>query len=290
MIQSRNCTLLVIPQISCFVDKSGYGLIFLQITIGCLSKLIDGDQFFLQDPNIVFKKIKLQKISEEIAEQIRNLIKDGKLQPGEKLPPERAFSEMLGVGRSSLREAINILETQGFVEIKKRQGLYIRSLGTSIISDPLRQILEEDKNQLIQLYEVRKDIEMASAYAAASHRTTADLEKMKQPIENMKAGMKTFSLKLSDDLNFHLAIAQSGNNIFRSHILKNIFDISRENLSYVRDTITSEKKYISSLLKQHRDIYTAIEKKEPTTARDKMAEHLVWVEKKWNLFIDGGGE
>lgn len=232
-----------------------------------------------------FKKIKLQKISEEIAGQIRDLIKDGELQPGEKLPPERTFSEMLGVGRSSLREAFNILETQGFVEARKRQGIYVCSLGTSIISDPLRKILKDDKKTLIQLYEVRKDIELASVCAAAEHRTREDLAKMNQVLKKIETGAKQNMVDLQDDLDFHLAIAQSGHNIFRSHILKNIFDISEEYLQFVVGIMLEKKSRIMKLLEQHRNIFIAIEKQDSSLARGMMAEHLVWVEEKWQLFI-----
>ncbi|MDA3789675.1 MAG: FadR/GntR family transcriptional regulator [Desulfobacula sp.] len=233
----------------------------------------------------VFKKIKPQKISEEIAGQIRDLIKDGKLQPGEKLPPERIFSEMLGVGRSSLREAINILETQGFVEIKKRMGIYVCSLSKSIISDPLRKIIEEDKKQLLHLYEVRNDIELASAFAAAQHRTKEDLEKMKQCLEKMETDAKNSLLSLYDDLDFHLAIAQSGHNIFRSHILKNIFDISDDHLQYVMGIMIGENPRLLKLLEQHQNIFAAIEQHDPPMARTMMAEHLIWVEQQWKTFM-----
>ena len=233
----------------------------------------------------VFKKIKPQKISEEIADQIRDLIKDGKLQPGEKLPPERVFSEMLDVGRSSLREAINILETQGFVEIKKRMGIYVCSLSTSIISDPLRKIIEEDKNKLLHLYEVRKDLELASAFVAAEHRTKTDLERMKQALDKMESDTKKSVVNLYDDLAFHLAIALSSHNIFRSHILKNIFDISDDHLQYVMGIMIGEKASLLKLLEQHQNIYLAIEKQDPPLARTMMDEHLNWVEQKWKIFM-----
>ena len=235
----------------------------------------------------VFKKIKLQKISEEIAGQIRDLIKDGKLQPGEKLPPERTFSEMLDVGRSSLREAINILETQGFVEARKRQGIYICSLSTSIISDPLRQIIEEDKDKMLQLYEVRKDIELASAYAAAKYRTESDLAKMKQVLDRMEKDSIKPLIGLYDDLEFHLIIAQSGHNIFRSHILKNIFDLSDEHLQYVMGIMIGEDSRIFKLLEHHQKVFLAIEKKDSNLARSMMDEHLSWVEQKWKIFMQG---
>lgn len=235
----------------------------------------------------VFKKVKLQKVSEEVAGQIRDLIKDGKLQPGEKLPPERVFSEVLGVGRSSLREAINILETQGFVEARKRMGIYVRSLGDSIISDPLRQILKEDTNKLLQLYEVRKDIELASAFAAAEYRTKKDLETMKQALDKMEVDSKKPKLDLYDDLEFHLAIARSSRNVFRNHILKNIFDISDAHLRNALGIMVIEKTRVLNLLEQHQHIFAAIEQQDPSLARTQMATHLTWVEEQWKaMFSD----
>jgi GntR family transcriptional regulator, transcriptional repressor for pyruvate dehydrogenase complex len=236
--------------------------------------------------NQVFKKIKVQKLSEEIAGQIRDLVTDGKLQSGEKLPPERKFSEMLGVGRSSLREAINILETQGFVETRKRQGLFVKNLSTSILPDPLLQMLEEDKDKLTQLYEVRQDIELAAAWAAAEQRTEDDLEKMKKILKKMEADNIKSVLDIHDDLEFHLAIAQSSRNIFRGHILKNIFDISYKHLHYATGVVTAEKTQTQKLLEQHQHIFLAIKKQDPAMARTTMINHLLWADRKWRDFAN----
>ncbi len=234
----------------------------------------------------VFKKIKPQKVTKEIADQIRSLIKEGQLQPGEKLPPERSFSEMLGVGRSSLREAINILETQGFVETRKRQGVYIRSLGSPLITDPLRQILEEDKHKLLHLYEVRKDIELASAFMAAKHCTSKDLSHMKKLLEQMENDAQKDDLKLQNDLGFHMAIAQSSKNVFRSHILKSIFELSSEYLHFITKILIKKSSGMTQqLFEQHNDIYEAIELKNQEKARTMMEAHLNWVEEKWKRFI-----
>jgi GntR family transcriptional repressor for pyruvate dehydrogenase complex len=235
----------------------------------------------------VFKKIKLQKVTEEIAEQIRGLINEGKLQPGEKLPPERIFSEMLGVGRSSLREAINILETQGFVEARKRQGVYIRSLGSPIIVDPIRKILEEDKEKLLHLYEVRTDVELASAFKAARFRTDEDLALMEQYMERMEKAVADNTLDLQDDLAFHLSIAKASNNVLRSHILKSIFELSTEYLHFVVGIVADQPGRVQRLLEQHRNIYTAIKAKDQEKARQMMEDHLLWVEGQWKKNIKG---
>lgn len=232
----------------------------------------------------VFSEIRPHKIPEEIVRQIKFLIKEGKLQPGEKLPPERAFADLLGVGRSSLREAINILETLGFVEIRKRKGIFIRSVSSPIMSDPLLQILEEDTGTLYKLYELRKDIELASVFMAAKLRTKTELAEIRKALKRMKEDAEGTHLSLNDDLDFHLAIARATNNFVRVHILKNIFDLAEDYMGLIVEKLVEEKTGVLSVLDQHRRIYKAIQQRDQEGARALMDEHLTWVEKKWREF------
>ena len=234
--------------------------------------------------NTIYSQISPHKIPEEIVKQIKSLIKDGKLQPGEKLPPERTLSDLLGVGRSSLREAINILETLGFVEIKQREGIFIRPVSSPIISDPLKQILEEDKNKLYELYELRKDVELSAAYMAAKLRTRIDLANIKKFLKRMEEDAQSSYLSLSDDLEFHLAIAQATHNFLRVHILKNIFDLSGDYIDFIRNKLVQEKIHVTLIFEQHKKIFQAIQSRDQDGARSIMNEHLTWVEEKWKEF------
>jgi DNA-binding FadR family transcriptional regulator len=234
--------------------------------------------------NAIYSQIRPHKIPEEIVQQIKSFIKDGKLQPGEKLPPERTLADLLGVGRSSLREAINILETLGFVEVKKREGIFIRTVSSVSMFDPLRQILEEDREKLYELYELRKDIELASIYTAAKLRTKADLTRIEQPLKRMKEKSQDSCFSLSDDVEFHLAVAQATHNWLRVHILKNIFDLATDYMSLIVQKLIEEKTGVFIVLEQHRNIYQAIQKKDQESARSLMNEHLTWVEDKWREF------
>lgn len=234
----------------------------------------------------IFNKIKLQKLTDEIADQLRTLITQGKLPPGEKLPPERRLAEMLGVGRSSLREALNILQTQGFVESKKRKGIFVCSLGSSILSDPLHQVLEEDKHKLLHLYEIRKDLEIATAAKAADTRTQADLEKMENALDGMASDIEETRLELGKDLEFHMLIAMSTGNFFRSHILKSILDLSDVYLKFVVKHIVNDENQIRSILEQHTNIFKAIKKQNPESARKAMENHLTFVEDQWKAYVD----
>ncbi|MCG8619705.1 MAG: FadR family transcriptional regulator [Desulfobacterales bacterium] len=233
----------------------------------------------------IFNKIKLQKLTDEIADQLRTLIMDGKLSPGEKLPAERSLAEMLGVGRSSLREALNILQAQGFVETRKRRGIFVCSLGASIVSDPLQQVLEEDKDKLLQLYEIRKELEIATAAKSALQRRQTDLDQMKAVLDAMAEDAKETRLALERDLEFHQLIARSTGNFFRSHILKSIFDLSDAYLKFVVKHIVNDRDHIDSVLAQHRRILDAIEARNPDEAGQAMADHLTFVEEQWKSYV-----
>lgn len=229
----------------------------------------------------LFSEIKPLKISEGVANQIKGLITEGKLQPGEKLPPERSLAAYLGVGRSSLREAINILETMGFVEKRKRTGLFIRSVSEPLLSNPLRKILEEDTGKLFQLYEIRKDIELASAHGAALRRTPKDLERIEALLEKMASDAEGNQISTADDIGFHLAIARATQNVIRVHILKNIFELYVEFINFVIEAVTREKSETLANLALHRKIYAAVKSGDPDTARKAMMDLFDWVEGRW---------
>ncbi len=226
----------------------------------------------------LFSEIRSSKVSEMIVEQVKTLIKQGQLQPGQKLPPEREFTQQLGVGRSSLREAINVLEALGFVEARKHKGIFVSSVSEPILNEPLRQILDEDRSTLPQLYELRKDIELAAAQKAAERRDTEDLKRLSKYLDRMARDKAESRLALQDDLEFHLTITQATHNFLRLHVLKNIFELSNTYIDVVRIKIIEHGADIPQIYHQHEAIFKAIEAKRPAAARQEMETHLTWVE------------
>jgi len=225
-----------------------------------------------------FSAIRQPKISEQIVDQVIQLIKDSRIRPGEKLPSEKEFIEQLGVGRSSLREAINVLETLGYIENRKRKGLYIRSVTEPILTDPLERILEEDQSKLPHLYDLRKDIELAAAFKAANMRTADDLNRLKTYIDQMEVDLRQDKLTLSYDLEFHLGVAQATHNFLRLHILNKIFELSNRYIEYIRTEVSQDAANLPIIFDQHLAIYRTIEAGKAREARDCMAHHLSWVE------------
>ena len=235
----------------------------------------------------VFKEVRVEKVSDKIVTQLIDLITEGQLAPGEKLPSERRLTELFGVGRSSLREALNTLETLGFIQIKKRKGNYVKSMDSAMPLNPLKKIMQTDQKRIVELYEVRRSIEQSSAREAAERRTDEDLETILAAIRKftLPSGETVFSW--DNEIGFHLAIARASHNFLRLHTLKSIFDFAREFLEPVLHGFICNDERINTVFRQHQDIYEAIKDQDSERARKMMREHLFGTNQRLTDFFSG---
>lgn len=224
----------------------------------------------------VFEEVKVDKVSDKISDQIIKLIVDGKLKPGDRLPGERQLIEMLGVGRSSLREALNRLETLGYIEIHKRRGNFVRSIDATLQLSPLKSLIQRDVLQIVQLYEIRRDIEQASAYKAAENRTAQDLTRIRNCLDQFRGRTGNLQYPWNSDQAFHIAIAQAAHNFLRVHVITNIFEFSEEFLKPALEGASSYQENLTAIVAQHESIYQAIHDQDADRARARMDEHLRW--------------
>ncbi len=224
----------------------------------------------------LFEEVQVEKITDKIVDQLENLINQGKLAPGNRLPSERQLIDMLGVGRSSLREALNKLETMGYVEIKKRKGIFVKSIDSTFRLDPMKRMMEENKNKIVQLYEIRSDLEQASAGAAALERNAQDLEDIQACLDNFETKTKEVKFRWELDQAFHCAIARASHNFFRIHVIMSIFDFSKEFIKPIIEGFAGCEENSATIATHHVAIFKAIEEKNADGARKKMKEHLDW--------------
>ncbi|MDJ0781844.1 MAG: GntR family transcriptional regulator [Desulfosarcinaceae bacterium] len=228
----------------------------------------------------LFQEVQVEKVSDKIVDQLCRLIQEGKLTPGHRLPGERKLIEMLGVGRSSLREALNKLETLGYIEIRKRKGIFVRSIDSTLQLDPLKKLIQEDQHKVVQLYEVRSDIEQASAFAAASAHTAADLETIRNHLNRFTEPSGALTFSWQHDLDFHCAIARASHNLFRVHATIGILDFAREFIQPILEGFALSATHSATIVEQHRAIYTAIAARDGAAAREEMKIHLDWTNQK----------
>lgn len=137
----------------------------------------------------MFKPIKRQRVSDEIVDQVKNLISQGKLKPGDRLPPERELIEEFGVSRPSHREALNSLVAQGFLEVKQGNRTFVKSITSEKLQDPRSLLLKADTQKIFHLIEVRKAMETWGAFHAAQRVTEEDIERLEEVIGEMKEAL-----------------------------------------------------------------------------------------------------
>ena len=222
----------------------------------------------------MFKSIKHVKVSDEIINQVKTLISEGRLKPGDRLPPERDLVKEFSVSRPPLREALNSLVAMGFLEIKGKRT-FIKSITTESMQDPLSLIIKADTQKIFDLIEVRKAIETWGAYHAAQRATEEDINQLKNIIEEMKKAFQSGRSWEKQDADFHLGIAQATHNTIQTHVMSTIYDLLRESMARV---LKSDRSRVKKLLDQHHKIFNAIKNHSPDKAREKTLEHLNYVE------------
>jgi GntR family transcriptional repressor for pyruvate dehydrogenase complex len=233
----------------------------------------------------MFRSVKRQRVSDEIVGQVRALISEGVLKPGDRLPPERELIREFGVSRPSLREALKSLVAQGFLEVKQGDRTFVKSITSEKFQDPLSLLLKADTQKIFDLIEVRKAMEAWGAFYAAQRGSEEDIKRLEEIIGEMKEALDEGKSWEKQDADFHLAMAQATHNTIQTHIMFTIYDLLRESVARVfRDQGKAKK-----LFNQHYRIFSAIKTRAPDKARERVLEHLNYVESEVKAWEDEEG-
>jgi len=234
----------------------------------------------------VFKPIRPKKLSEEIVNQIKELISRGDLKPGQRIPSERELAAFLGVSRPSVREAIMVLEAMGFLESRQGGGTYVRSLADVTIADPLANMVKmRDPRMLHALTEVRIGLETWSAYLAAKRADAAEIERLRELYAIMEEQAASGGWDAEIDFQFHLTITAASHNTLQVHVIDTIQALFKATIAVALTEFYTKEGYVELLLNHHREILEAIADRDPERARDKMMTHLTLVEEKLAMFL-----
>ncbi len=220
---------------------------------------------------MTFQPIKTKKIYEEIMEQIRRMITQGDLQPGDKLPAERELAETLGVSRTSVREALTALGALGLIEVRSGEGTFIRRSNDLETFEPLSVLLAVERNPGVQLMEVRRILETECAALAAKRATPADLEKIEAAFQTMK-NADSIQAAVEADLRFHYTIAEATKNTVLLRIMNTVADLMHKDFRQDREALYA--KLTGQVLDEHEAILQAIKNKNPDEAWARMLEHI----------------
>jgi GntR family transcriptional repressor for pyruvate dehydrogenase complex len=216
--------------------------------------------------------------------QIKNLISEGILKPGDQLPSERELVKELKVSRTALREALKCLTTAGLLELTETKRTFVKSVVSEGLQHPLSLLVGANTARIYDLIEIRRELEGWNAFHAATRATTADIERLNAIIEEMKEAIRKSRSWEKEDADFHLAIAQAAHNVIRAHVMFTIYDLLAQSVKKVFADRSDDRE----LLDHHDRIFAAIKNHSPEEARSAILEHLHYVESKVRTSVNNG--
>lgn len=213
-----------------------------------------------------------EKLSVQVAEQIIDLIMEGKLKEGDRLPPERELCDLFGVSRTVIREAVSNLEARGLISSITGSGSYISSIRSEHVSNSLGLYITTN-NQSVSikhLLEIRRLIETQVANLAAKRATAADIQALEHIWQEMCQLTNNPASFAEKDLEFHVMLARASGNPLFEIVLKSLTDVLLQ-LIYIGSELPGTA---SEACDCHREVIDAIKSHDSDKAAETMVNHL----------------
>jgi GntR family transcriptional repressor for pyruvate dehydrogenase complex len=214
-----------------------------------------------------------ERLYEQVADYIEELVSKGELRPGDKLPPERELAETLRVGRGVVREAVKVLAARGLVTVKPGLGTFISEVSTDAISGHLDRFFRLGNQSHSDLIELRQILEVEFAALAAERARPEDLEVMRRAIEEMDENIALAQSYIEADQVFHLAIARAARNEMFPLLIEAVAGYLEASRLMIFQVFGAPQRGQA----WHRKLYDAIEQRDAGGARQAMREHMIQV-------------
>ena len=219
----------------------------------------------------LFQTVSKQRLVDRVVTDLQDLIVQGKLAPGAKLPPERELAEMLGVSRTVIREAVRILVTKGLLDSKQGVGTMVRPVNRDQLAEPLGWLLQRNDATLDDLHEVRSILEVEIAGQAALRATPDDVARLRTLVDLMATHGEDPAAFAADDAEFHQQLV----GILRNPMLAVLLDSIRTLMAEIRLEVSRYPDFDAVVVDDHRTILAAIALHDDEAARTAMETHLV---------------
>lgn len=209
---------------------------------------------------------------EVTVEKLGSAIKMGFYKPGERLPPERKLVEVLGVSRTTIREAIRVLTAHGILSVQRGRtgGTFVEASMVPRNVRDLHQALKKKNTTLLEILDHRLVIESGVAELAAERAGKEQKRKLQELVEQMADAEGSFPDYRQLDIQFHLLIAESTGVARLQAVLTNI----HIELADLMSVVPHSREACTHSTAQHRQILAAILAGRPAKAREAMREHV----------------
>jgi GntR family transcriptional repressor for pyruvate dehydrogenase complex len=199
----------------------------------------------------------------------KQLISEGTLVPGTRLPAEREMASSLRVSRGSLRQALKMLEVMGVVSQRVGDGTYLNGAAPSILAEPMEFLILLDGISMEELMDARLIVEPELAARAASRAAPDSIATLRECLARMQDSGAGHAELIEEDLRFHRTIFQIADN----RVCTVMFSIVHQSLHKLME-ITSQMVDLEHTVRLHTRIFNAIRKGDPDEARARMCAHL----------------
>ena len=211
-----------------------------------------------------------RSLPQAVAQQILALIRDGTLGPGDRLPSEADLKERFGVGRSTIREALNGLVLIGAIEVRHGQGAFVLrdassgSASAGVLDEAVRSSVTRE------LLEAREAVEVSIARIAAERATEDDLAALSGLLEHAEQQVAETGSAVDDAARFHLLLADAAKNEIFSQFVEMILGLLQDR----GEDISKADGYGTWELEAHRAVLAAVASGNGERAHRAMARHL----------------
>jgi GntR family transcriptional regulator, transcriptional repressor for pyruvate dehydrogenase complex len=207
---------------------------------------------------------------EQVAERLRDFIDAQRLEPGDRLMPERELAERLGVSRTSVRQALTALRVTGLVEIKHGDGVYLLRSPRDLIASLATEIVDSEVDHPM-IWEVREAIEVQAARLAARRRDASDVQAMREALDLMETAVAGGEDGIAEDRRFHHAIVAAA----RNPLLRRMTEQLRDVIDRTSEASLTLAGRPPVSLAAHRAILAAIERQDEAAAAEAMRQHVM---------------
>ena len=200
---------------------------------------------------------------------IKQLISQGSIELGSKLPPERELAKQFGVNRQTLRQALKVLEIMGVLSQRVGDGTYLSASAESILKEPIDFLVLLDDLSHFELFETRLIVEPELAARAAERATAEDMAGLRQAIISMERSRNNEE-RLEADIAFHDCVFRASGNRICHLLFKVIHRNVLTSMGHLSRRVTMDRP-----LSFHKKIYAAIRERNPEEARRTMQDHIL---------------
>jgi GntR family transcriptional repressor for pyruvate dehydrogenase complex len=192
------------------------------------------------------------------------------LEPGARLPTERELCERLGVGRSTLREAMGSLSFIGAVQTRQGSGTYVTAQEDAPVEKLIGLALMLQRSSVHEIIDVRRILEVEAARLAAERHDQADRQALLAVMDAMSKSVDDPRQASHHDIKFHILLTRASHNSALAHLLNGMRALLQE---WIRRAVTTTP-VVQDIVREHNDILQAVFKRAPDQAAAYTLIHL----------------